>query len=187
MRAGLAALVLMLPVIATAADDVRVDASRSIAAQFQQILGARLQAALADGGTVAAIKVCADEAPVIAARVGAEHGVSVARRTERSRNPANTADADDRALLARFERDLAAQPATLPEHFESRADGSAFYARAIVVQPHCLACHGPALTAQTAAALQAHYPDDRATGYAPGALRGLARIDWPAPEKEPKR
>jgi mono/diheme cytochrome c family protein len=186
MRAGLAALVLMLPVIAAADDDVRVDASRAVAAQFQQTLGARLQAALADGGTEAAIKVCADEAPTIAERIGVEHGVSVARRTERPRNPANTADVDDRALLARFERELATQPATLPEHFENRADGSAFYARAIVVQPQCLACHGPALTAETATALQMNYPNDRATGYAPGALRGLARIDWPAPEKETK-
>jgi hypothetical protein len=181
----IAALLLLLPAFAlSAADDARVAASRDIAAQFQQTLGARLQAALVEGGTVAAIEVCSVQAPAIAADLGAAHGVTVARRTDRTRNPANAADGDELALLARFRAALAADATVPPEDFATRADGSARYARAILVQPPCLACHGPILAADTAMALRTHYPDDRATGYEVGALRGLVRIDWPAPSTE---
>jgi hypothetical protein len=46
----------------------------------------------------------------------------------------------------------------------------------------CTTCHGPreSLSVGTRAVLEARYPDDEATGYAEGALRGLIRVTFPA-------
>jgi hypothetical protein len=45
----------------------------------------------------------------------------------------------------------------------------------------CVNCHGPrdALAPGVAEILDAEYPDDRATGYRPGDLRGLVRVSIP--------
>ena len=65
--------VLLLLATAAHADD-RLERSRTIAADSQQTLGGELKAAVADGGPVRAIEVCADVAPRIAARFSAESG-----------------------------------------------------------------------------------------------------------------
>lgn len=51
--------------------------------------------------------------------------------------------------------------------------------RAIVIEPPCLACHGEALAAPVAAAIDALYPQDEARGYRAGELRGAFTITWP--------
>ena len=40
------------------------------------------------------------------------------------------------------------------------------------VQPVCLTCHGKRLAGDVRTAIAEHYPDDRATGYALGDVRG---------------
>jgi excinuclease UvrABC helicase subunit UvrB len=43
----------------------------------------------------------------------------------------------------------------------------------------CLACHGKTLAPQVAARLKELYPDDRATGYAAGEIRGAITLSRP--------
>jgi hypothetical protein len=42
----------------------------------------------------------------------------------------------------------------------------------------CLQCHGEALAPEVTQALAARYPDDRATGFREGQLRGALSIRW---------
>jgi hypothetical protein len=51
-----------------------------------------------------------------------------------------------------------------------------------MVAPMCVACHGPAdrLDPDVQAILLERYPDDQATGYEPGDLRGVVRATVPA-------
>jgi hypothetical protein len=154
-------------------------AAAGIAAGFQQQLGAKLQAAMAAGGPVAAIEVCKTEAPAIAARVSRESGWEVRRVGTRVRNPATgRPDPWEQAQLAAFERRLAAgeRPETIEVYAVVDAHGAPTqrYMKAITTAPQCLVCHGEA-TAQPPelrARLLERYPADQATGYRAGELRG---------------
>ena len=133
-------------------------------------LKARLQAAMQQGGPDAAVRVCADEAQAITAQAQTED-VAVGRRSLRMRNPKNTAPAwVDAWLTEHGERPLEG----LGPRFEV-VDGTARFLRPIGVDAVCLLCHGPAESIQPSVKtlLAENYPDDAATGYALGDLRGV--------------
>ena len=174
-------LVPLLSATATAQDDDRLSRSRDAAMQLGQELSATLLAAIGTDGPVEAIGLCNVEASPIAARVSEQAGAEVGRTALRLRNPANAPDADARVVLTTFERDLAAGATPPLEHFETRPDGTARYMSAIVAQPLCLTCHGSDIAPDVAATVAEHFPDDRATGFAAGDLRGAFIIEWPAP------
>lgn len=132
-----------------------------------------------------AIEVCNTEAPAIAASL-AQGGVTVGRATRKPRNPANLAAGWQAEALAQFEQQVAGggklDGATWTK---ALPDGRAAYAEPLLIMELCVACHGAAdaLTPEVKAALAARYPDDQATGYAPGDLRGIAWVELPAPAK----
>jgi hypothetical protein len=158
----------------------------SVAARFQQELGAKLQSAMVAGGPAAAIEVCQAAAPAIAARVSHESGWDVRRVGTRVRNPASgRPDAWERAQLSAFaERIAAGESAETIDAYAVVDDGGVAterYMKAIVTAPACLACHGDpaAQSAEVRAQLGARYPDDRATGYRAGDLRGAFTLRRP--------
>ncbi len=53
--------------------------------------------------------------------------------------------------------------------------------KAIPTGPVCLVCHGSELSPDVRAALDEHYPHDRARGYQLDDIRGAFSITWPAP------
>ncbi len=176
---------LLIPLWAAADGDPRLVESRELAARLQQQLGARLVSALSAGGPAEAIEACRVDAPEIAQRLSGEAGARVGRTALKVRNPANASDPEQQAVMHEFARllDLGAGP---PERFDIRSDGGARYMRAIVTQPMCLACHGASLAPEVSAALARLYPQDQATGFAAGELRGAFVIEWP-PTAEPRR
>lgn len=159
--------------------------AQAAAKEFSTTLKAALSAQMAQGGTVAAIGFCHEEAPKIAAHVGATHGVRLGRVAVdgRTRNPANAASAWQAEGLAAFKAQVAAgtPPAELVLVAEAGLpDGVAVrMMRGIAVEPVCLACHGKALSPETATALRRHYPDDAATGFDAGDLRGALWVEVP--------
>lgn len=176
-----AALASSLPLAASGGDDARLAASRAAVDSFQQRLRAELGAAMTQGGPVAAIEVCQRRAPAIAAELGTQTGATLGRTALRVRNPANAADAWQRQTLEDFAQRLqSGAPATGIERFDIGEDGGAHYARAIVTETPCLACHGTHLPPAVREALALRYPQDEATGFAAGELRGAFIVDWPA-------
>ncbi|WP_026353152.1 Tll0287-like domain-containing protein [Solimonas variicoloris] len=176
------------PTPSAAAAETPAAAAQAIATRFQQTLGARLQAAMADGGPVNAVRVCRDEAPAIAARLSRESGWQVRRIGTRVRNPlTGVADAWEQTQLADFDRRLAAHAApdalTTYAELDEPAGRYQRYMKAIVVAPLCLTCHGEVDTQPPAlrAALQADYPYDAAVGYRLGELRGAFSLKRRAP------
>jgi hypothetical protein len=163
-----------------------VNEAAAIATRLQTELTAKLQAAMAGGGPVAAIEVCQVEAPAIASRLSRETGWQVRRVGTRVRNPyTGSPDAWEQLALQELERRLRAgdRPETLviaATVKEPRGDTTR-YLRAIVTAPQCLVCHGsPAQQpAELRAALRKAYPHDAATGYAAGELRGAFSLRRP--------
>ena len=188
--AGVAVPAAAVPAPRTPPASARAEAA-SVAARFQKELGAALQSAIAEGGLVAAVDVCSEAAPAIAARVSQDGGWAVRRVGTRARNPATgRPDAWEAVQLAEFERRLAAgeRPETV-DVLATVDDGGVptqRYMKAIVTAPLCVACHGDPATQspELRAKLAERYPDDRATGYAIGELRGaftLRLSDTPRP------
>lgn len=177
--AAAAALLLSSAAMGDAPD--RTAEGREIAQQFGKELRAELQAAMAEGGPLAAVRVCNEEAPRIAGDAARRAGAEVGRTSTRLRNPANRPDEHERAVLEDFEEAVAAGGAeTPPERLETLPDGRVRYMRGIMVEAPCLVCHGQELAAPVAEVIDARYPEDEARGYALGDLRGAFTITWPA-------
>ncbi|MGD7652422.1 MAG: Tll0287-like domain-containing protein [Verrucomicrobiales bacterium] len=164
-----------------AAEDPVVVAKAAAAEAFGK-LSAVLSAEISGKGVAAAIAVCSEKAPEILAKISREKGVVMARASERNRNPGNHAGTEDRKALADFLASLEeGKPAAA--QVERQADGAAVVRLPIVINSElCLKCHGMVdeIEAATLAAIRKEYPDDRATGYQAGDLRGLWRISIPA-------
>ncbi|HMA11171.1 MAG TPA: DUF3365 domain-containing protein [Steroidobacteraceae bacterium] len=157
------------------------DARKASGALIQK-LGGELKAAVAASGPEGAIGVCKERAPQIAADVSKQFGFDVKRVSPKNRNPAGASDAWEAEAQAGLEKRLAAgeKPETLDTwQIVSTPSGKQFrYAKALPVQQLCLTCHGdPAsIPDGVKARLAAEYPLDKATGYAPGMVRGIVSI-----------
>lgn len=179
-------LLLSLGLLASAharADDALeafVQDSRALVKAFAGELKGALQSAIKEGGPGHAIPVCNAEAPEIARRLSERPGWTVKRTSHRLRNPANAPDAWEAVVLDSFlERAAAGEALTALEHAEPVKSGgeTAYrYMKAIPVGEVCLTCHGTAVEPALAAEIAAYYPEDRATGFVLGDLRGAFTI-----------
>ena len=178
----------LLPLLAHAADAPMwpewVEKSRELSMQLGKELKGELSAAVEKGGPVAAIDVCHTRAPAIAARLSAQSGARVGRTALKVRNAANAPDDVQRAVLEQFASDVATGKVEGPLEaaFEIKREGGIerHYLRAIPTEALCLTCHGETLAPELAAAIARDYPDDQATGFKLGELRGAFRVVWPA-------
>lgn len=136
---------------------------------FKKQLKAALMGAMKDGGPTAAIHVCSSVAPALAKSASTDK-VTVGRSSSRLRNPDNAAQPWLAPVLE--EMNKLDDPAGATRTVEL-PDGRVGYAEAILVAEPCLACHGEQVSDEVAALLQQKYPDDRATGYSAGDLRGV--------------
>jgi hypothetical protein len=148
-----------------------------------------LQAALAAGGPPGAIDFCASRAQEITAEAAARMGPGweFKRATLRPRNPVNEPDALELEALEFFHAAEVADQDIPTSYVQRTPDGDYRYYRPLMVVPMCVACHGPAdrLHPDVQAILLERYPDDQATGYEPGDLRGVVRATIPAEVVEP--
>lgn len=139
-------------------------------------LKAELKQALIAGleqGPVNAIVVCSEQAPAIAAELSVD-GVRIGRSSHRLRNPDNAAPDWVEPVLDSY---LAEDSNRSPGLVALQGDRLG-YVEPIEVQPLCLACHGKSLAPDVAAAVAEQYPDDAATGFDVGDLRGVYWVEF---------
>jgi len=163
-----------------------VDEARAAAARLGGGLIPELRAALAGGGPETAVRVCNLRAPEIAAQVSGP-GLQVGRTALRVRNPDNAPDAWERQVLFDLRDRLAAgEAATRIEHWEvQRRNGRRIgrWMKAIVTQPVCTTCHGKRIDPGLAGTIERLYPEDQATGFRIGDLRGAFTVEVELPAK----
>ena len=152
-----------------------------VAAQaFSGELRATLMAAMRDGGPTAAVRVWHDEAPRIAQRVEQAHGVRLGRVGVRSRQPANRLTGWQKDVLDGWQTSPPSGPPSTWSPPISQQAGTLRWAKAIETEGPCLACHGNAISPELQNTLKELYPDDPATGFSAGSLRGLLWVEVPA-------
>lgn len=147
-----------------------------IAKEAVQALGStlkdELESAIKSGGPVNALQVCNVRAPVIAEEISWEQDVLVSRTSLKYRNPDNAPAEWQTRVLEDFEAKKAAgaDPATLV-YSEIVGDEYRFM-KAIPTAGLCLTCHGTGISPEVTAELARLYPQDKATGFREGDLRG---------------
>jgi hypothetical protein len=161
--------------------------ARQVASALPPKLMSVLLPSIEKDGAAGAVQTCNVEAPKLGKQASDASGWSVRRVSLRNRNPKAVPDDWERAVLADFDRRAAAgeKPQTLERADEVMVDGKRTlrYMKALPVADMCLACHGaPAgLAPGVGDKLKALYPDDRATGYKVGDIRGAVTLRKPAP------
>ena len=158
--------------------------TRDIAAAMLKELGQTLQASIADGGPENAIGVCKTQAPEIAMKLSMKHQLKVARVGTRARNPDMGVPNDwQTQAMKQFESRLAKGDKPYDIEFIQLVKSGSYdlelrYAKPIVLQPMCTACHGTPeqISPEVKAKLDKLYPNDKAVNYKPGELRGAVVV-----------
>jgi hypothetical protein len=166
------------PRVESALAEARV-AAKELAEQLKELL----RQELGRGGLDGAIAVCAEVAQDKTADYRETFKNDIRRVSLRRRNPANEPDAYERAVLESFDR-LPVEARPKAEHWEVVSeDGreSLRYLKPLVANAMCLTCHGDpaAIPEPVRQALEENYPDDRATGFDVGDVRGAITIQIP--------
>jgi hypothetical protein len=167
----------------TSTDDAAQAQAQAIIKDFAGTLQGALGAAMQEGGPVAAIAVCKEQAPAIAADLSEQHGWDVGRTSLKLRNPNNAPDAWEQEVLEQFESRRKGGESPMGMSYasvEETADGKVYrFMQAIPTQSVCLACHGTNIDAPVAEALDSAYPEDQARGYFADEIRGAFTLSKP--------
>lgn len=161
-----------------AAPSAGAEATASPGAALLKPFKERLKGALVAGmaeGPAHAVDACHLQAPDIAAALSVD-GVAVGRTSHRLRNPANAGPAWATEALQAYLDD----PAHRAPVVVALDGGREGYVEPIELQPLCLACHGSELAPPVQAAIDERYPEDQATGFEAGDLRGVFWVSYPA-------
>jgi hypothetical protein len=151
--------------------------ARALVRQFVGQLKPQLQQALQEGGPTRAIAVCANAAPTIADSLSESSGWQVRRVSLQQRNASRAVpDKWERAVLQQFDTSAAAGENPMDLHVGELQGTRYRYMQAQGVEAICLTCHGQNLSQPVIDALQQYYPDDMATGYQLGQVRGAISL-----------
>ncbi|MFP4638901.1 MAG: Tll0287-like domain-containing protein [Guyparkeria sp.] len=166
---------------AGSAVDEQLNDYRQAAQSFGKTLKGELQAAMKSGGPTAAVEVCHERAPEIAADLSEETGFTLRRTSLKPR--ATKPTSWETAVLLDFEQQRAkgTAPADIEWHEVVEADGDKElrYMKAIGTDDVCLSCHGENVDPDLLAKIEKLYPEDQATGFKKGDIRGAFSIHAP--------
>jgi hypothetical protein len=136
--------------------------------------------AMKKGGPVGAVNFCADKAEEITQNYNKTlKNVSIKRVTLNPRNEKNLAK-DSEAKILNSLKTLQANGVALPKMLvQKRDDKNIRVIKPITLKPMCATCHGTddKLNPKAKEAIKAKYPNDKATGYKVGDLRGAFIVD----------
>ncbi len=145
----------------------------------QNELGRNLKRAIQEKGTIGAIEFCNTEASKLTDSISVMRNAIVERVSDKPRNPANQANAEELRSLASFKQMISSkrdiEPVVQIEDDRVRV----YYP--IMTNALCLQCHGNPDTQvrpETLSALKNLYPKDKAVGYDLDEIRGLWSVDF---------
>jgi len=125
-------------------------------------------------------RYCHLKASPIVDSISKAFNARISRISIKYRNPANSPDTLDLTIINAYARQLAEGQALQP-HLEYSGNNVIFYSPIVIQNPMCLLCHGePGRTIDQANYdfIRSKYPDDLATGYQLGDLRGVWKVQF---------
>lgn len=143
---------------------------------FQKLSGT-LKEKIASSGFPGAVVYCNTEAEKITNSLAGET-ISIERTSLKPRNERNSPDSIEKEILDYFQEKFSNGDSLAPILKTDKA-GNTHYFKPIMLQPLCLGCHGvpeKEIAIPTMQAIASKYPNDPATGYQAGDLRGAWHI-----------
>lgn len=157
-------------------DDQIVEKGDQVSSMLVQRLGGELKAQMQNNGAIGALHFCSQNALSLTEQVAKETHTSLKRVSTNERNPLNKATADEAALLKKWSDLLKNNQPLPPSAIVNLSPNTAVYYKPIVINNEaCLKCHGN-VEGELAKAIKAAYPEDKATGYKMGDLRGMIAV-----------
>ena len=185
MKKLIAATLSLAALQALGNDAALIEETKKTALAIPPKLLEMVQDEISKGSFHGAIAACRDKAPKMAAAASQNTGWAIRRVSLKNRNPKAVPDAWEQAVLEDFDRRRAAgeSPAKM-EKAEIVAEGdkrTLRYMKALPTLGLCLNCHGTEdkLAPEVKAKLTELYPDDKATGYSEGQIRGALTVKRP--------
>ena len=142
-------------------------------------LGKNLIKAIEEDGTVGAVEFCNIEAMKLTDSMSVKHNAIIKRVSDKTRNPKNMANAKELGHIAAFKEQVKDGSDIDPIVEDINGEVNFYYP--ITTNTMCLQCHGTPneqITAMTFNALNKLYPEDKATGYDEGQVRGIWSINF---------
>ena len=170
--------------IAACSNNINIDdevaASREASKQLGAQLKSKLVSVMQSDGPEAAITVCNIDAMPITAEVSKINKLEIGRTSLKLRNANNQPDDWETKQLHWFasEADAGVDLKTLETYEIVKQNGKKVfrYMKAIPMQEPCLLCHGATLAPQIEAKIKSLYPQDQATGFEVGHVRGAFTV-----------
>lgn len=150
----------------------------NIALATKAVLGKNLLNAIQTKGTDKALDFCNEKAVLLTDSMANELGASIKRVSDNNRNPNNLANEQELEYIINAKAEIAENGKAVPKVFEKDGKMVGYYP--ITTNAMCLQCHGKIETdinEKTLAAINKHYPEDKATGYSSDQLRGIWVIE----------
>ncbi len=167
--------------------DLRAVAMREgkrIVGEAFTLLSTNLFQAIQQGGITNALSVCSVKALPLTQLVGDTNQVKLSRVSHKTRNSANQPSETELKILTDFQGQIAGKTNPPSPVVTSDAAGRlTFYAPIVLNNPLCLNCHGTPdeqIPPEVVALLEKLYPQDEATGFSMGELRGMWRVAFGA-------
>ena len=154
--------------------------SQAAIKEFAGLLKGSLVAAMKSSGPIEAINVCNKVAPEIASELSKKYGMEIARTSLKVRNSNNAPDHWEKTVLNAFEeRKLEGEAVKTLTFSEKTTDDGSQEMRMMKAIPTggvCLICHGSNIAEPVQASLDKLYPNDQATGFSLGDIRGAFTV-----------
>lgn len=157
-----------------------IDDGKAIAQATFAELSSNLAVALSEGGVENAVQYCNLVAYPLVDSLSEVHDAIIRRTSLQVRNPRNQPSVAERTVLQAYQEQAARGDELKPRVERLDDQRIAFYAP-IKIQPLCLQCHGKVgedVQESDYALIRELYPEDQATGYEPGQLRGMWSITF---------
>ncbi len=180
---GAAAILVLLGASAcfAAPDREAIEAeAKSIAKTLVSEVKPMLQGYMKSRGPVGAVEGCAEKAPEIADRISEDTGWKVGRVSLKPRNvDRGMPDAWETATLLQLEKKRRNGADANELNHGEWVEGRYRYMQAQVVEGVCLNCHGEKLDPEVQSTIAEYYPEDSATGFQLGDIRGAVTLESP--------
>ncbi len=153
---------------------------KEIAQATVKELGGNLMKHMKEGGPQQAIPFCNATANPLTEEMAKKYQVSIKRTSHKIRNDDNIPNETEETILKQYLEAISNSEKLKPIVSKDNAGKVHFYAP-IKLEAKCLACHGTIgkeVTVKTDNILKALYPNDKATGFKAGDLRGIVDITF---------
>jgi len=140
--------------------------------EMESTLKSNLLESIKADGPHGAVGVCSVIAPKIATELSEKHGLTIGRTSFKLRNESNTPPAWMESIVETKQTESA---------YFMHTDGTFAATYPINIAPPCMLCHGDenTISADVRSSIAENYPDDQATGFALGDLRGWFWVEVP--------